>query len=110
VYITTNPEKTVLYTGVTNNLEQRLVEHYLQRGSDFAFSGKYFCYGLLYYERYTQVEQAIKREKQIKKWRRDKKEKLICSVNEDFRFLNDEIMMWPPDKDVQSRKVLSSRP
>lgn len=103
LYITTNPSKTVYYTGISNNLEQRLIEHYLNRGESYVFAGEFFCYGLLYYERYTQIKEAIKREKQIKGWRRDKKENLIRSLNPEFRFLNDEIMKWPPEKDAISR-------
>jgi putative endonuclease len=103
VYITTNPSKEVLYTGVTNDLEQRLTEHYLNKGEPAVFAGKFYCYGLLYYERYTQIKPAIKREKQIKSWRREKKENLIGSLNPDRRFLNNEIMKWPPDKESMSR-------
>jgi putative endonuclease len=103
VYITTNPSKEVLYTGVTNNLEQRLTEHYLNRGEIAVFAGQFYCYGLLYYERYTQIKTAIKREKQIKSWRREKKDNLIGSLNPDRRFLNEEIMRWPPDIEAVSR-------
>jgi len=103
IYITTNPSKDVLYTGMTNNLEQRLIEHYLNRGKIGTFAGEFYCYGLVYYERYTQVKFAIKREKQIKSWRRDKKEKLIALENPGYRFLNDEIMTWPPDAEAVSR-------
>jgi putative endonuclease len=103
IYITTNPEKTVLYTGVTNNLEQRLIEHYLSRGNGVSFAGGFYCYGLLYYERFTNIKFAIKREKQIKSWRRDKKEKLIAIENPGFCFLNDKIMPWPPENDAEAR-------
>jgi putative endonuclease len=49
VYILTNELKTVLYTGVTNNLEQRIIEHYQQRGQAKSFSGKYNAYYLLWF-------------------------------------------------------------
>ena len=105
VYITTNPEKNVLYTGVTNNLEQRLIEHYLCRGKRKTFAGRYFCYCLIYYERFTYVDQAIRREKEIKGWTRKKKLALIKEMNPDFRYLNEEIMEWPPDEDASLRSA-----
>ena len=91
VYITTNPEKTVLYIGVTNNLDRRLYEHKENRGNNKTFAGKYYCYNLVYFEHFTHIEFAIRREKEIKKWRREKKDGLIASVNPEWRFLNDEI-------------------
>lgn len=50
VYIATNPTKTVLYTGVTNNLQQRMFQHYENRGKPETFAGKYYCYNLIYFE------------------------------------------------------------
>ena len=47
-YLTTNPGKTVLYTGMTNDLAQRILEHYLQRGIRKTFAGRYYCFHLLY--------------------------------------------------------------
>ena len=73
VYIVTNPTKSVLYVGITNDLAQRLVEHYMERGKPSTFAGRYFCYNLLYYEDFQYVQDAIAREKEIKKWRRSKK-------------------------------------
>ena len=91
IYITTNPDKTVLYTGVTNDLKRRLFEHYDGRGERSHFTGKYFCHKLLYFERFDNIEDAIEREKQIKKWRREKKEFLIKTKNPKWKFLNAEI-------------------
>jgi putative endonuclease len=89
VYITTNPTKTVLYTGVTNDLDRRMSEHLDDcNGERSTFAGKYFCYNLIYYEYYAQIEWAIAREKQIKRWGRSKKEALIARFNPDWRFLN----------------------
>jgi len=90
VYITTNPAKTVLYTGVTNNPDRRLAEHFENRGKPETFAGKYYCYNLIYYEHFSDINQAIEREKEIKKWRREKKEALINSFNPEWKFLNDE--------------------
>ncbi len=92
VYITTNPKKTVLYTGVTNNLEKRMSEHCLDNATDKnTFAGKYFCYNLIYFEYHSYILNAIAREKEIKTWTRAKKEALIASKNPDWRFLNDDI-------------------
>ena len=56
------------------------------------FSYKYNCIYLVYYEGHEFMNQAIEREKQIKKWRREKKEELITSFNPEWKFLNDEIL------------------
>ncbi len=93
VYIVTNKNKTVLYTGMTNNLERRLFQHQ-ENSKPFkhpSFAGKYNAYFLLYYEWFGQVTDAIAREKEIKGWRRSKKEALINSLNLGWRFLNDEL-------------------
>ena len=86
-YITTNPRKTVYYVGVTNNLEQRLVEHYANKGKPETFAGKYYCYNLLYWERHTNANHAIEREKEIKLMSREEKEKLIKEENPGLLFL-----------------------
>lgn len=91
IYITTNPAKTVLYIGVTNDLSRRIYEHTENKGSKQSFAGKYSCYNLIYYERFTHIEHAIEREKEIKKWRREKKDALIESFNPDWTFLNKEV-------------------
>ena len=98
VYIITNPAKSVLYTGFTNNIEQRLIEHYMNRGKRKTFAGRYFCYNLLYYEIHQYVNNAMAREKQIKGWTRLKKTNLIKQENPQMRFLNADIMDWPPEK------------
>ena len=93
VYIITNQNKTVLYIGVTNNLQIRLQEHYqnsLSAGNT-SFAGKYNVYFLLHYERFEQIEHAIQREKELKTWSRIRKEELIKIENPTWRFLNEEI-------------------
>ncbi len=87
VYITTNPGKTVLYVGVTNNLIVRIQQHYLNKGNKKTFAGKYYCYKLLYYEFFSDINQAIFREKEIKNMSREKKEKLITIKNPKWNFL-----------------------
>jgi putative endonuclease len=84
VYITTNPEKTVLYIGVTNDLSRRLYEHKENKGTIKSFTGKYYCYNLIYYEHFSHIDHAIEREKEIKKWRREKKEALIATTNPEW--------------------------
>lgn len=92
VYILTNRNKTVLYTGVTNNLIDRLRFHREDANINTkAFTSKYKCFYLIYFEHFSEIESAIKREKQIKGWVRIKKEKLISEFNPDWKFLNNEI-------------------
>ncbi len=81
VYITTNPRKTVLYTGVTNDLQRRMWEHYNNKGIRKTFAGRYYCYKLIYYEHYYNINDAIAREKEIKSWSRAGKEALIKTIN-----------------------------
>ncbi|MCY7329033.1 MAG: GIY-YIG nuclease family protein [Saprospiraceae bacterium] len=89
IYIATNPDKTVLYTGVTNDLDRRMEEHHEDNtGEQKTFAGKYFCYNLIYYEYYPHIDWAIAREKQIKGMSRKKKEALIAKFNPQWRFLN----------------------
>jgi len=87
VYITTNPGKTVLYTGVTNNLTRRLYEYYFDKGNKKHFATRYYCYKLIYYEHYTDINQSIIREKEIKNMSREKKEELINQKNPKWNFL-----------------------
>ena len=81
---------------MTNNLQQRIIEHYLNRGKPETYAGKYYCYNLVFYEEYQYVNAAIAREKEIKKWRREKKETLIRAFNAEWNNLNKEIFgEWP---------------
>jgi putative endonuclease len=99
VYIITNKIRTVLYTGVTNDLCQRILEHYLNRGKPKTFAGRYNCHFLLYYECFQYVDDAIAREKQIKKWPRKLKDELITSFNPLWQSLNLELFdKLPPDE------------
>jgi putative endonuclease len=91
VYITTNPVKTVLYVGVTNDLTRRLQEHAENKGNPKTFAGKYHCHNLVYYEHFTHINYAIDREKEIKKWSRAKKNALIASLNPEWEFLNEAV-------------------
>ena len=92
VYIITNKNKTTLYIGLTNNIQQRLSQHYFDsETAKKSFAGKYNCYHLLYYEVFEDINLAIVREKEIKKWRREKKNILISEFNPNWDFLNNEI-------------------
>jgi putative endonuclease len=84
VYIMANKSRT-LYTGVTNNLEQRVYEHRHRMGS--GFTTKYSIDRLVYFEVFSDVRDAIAREKQIKGWLRAKKIALIESVNPNWQDL-----------------------
>lgn len=87
VYILTNKAKTVLYIGVTNNLKIRLQQH-TEGLNPKSFTSKYNVVFLLYFEKFTWVQLAIAREKELKGWKRDKKIELIKSINPDLEFLN----------------------
>jgi putative endonuclease len=91
VYILTNKTKTVLYIGITNSLKERLYWHRNPDTPYLHFTQRYRCYYLIYHEQFQDAEQAILREKQLKGWRREKKENLIKGFNPDWHFLNDEI-------------------
>jgi putative endonuclease len=88
VYIMTNKNHTVLYTGVTNNLQRRVLEH--QTGTGSAFTKKYNVHKLIYFECGDDVNAAIFREKQIKAGSRKKKLDLINSVNPQWKDLFEE--------------------
>ena len=88
VYIVTNFNKTTLYIGVTNHLKRRISEHYNDSmKSKVSFAGKYNCYHLIYFETFQKINEAIRREKVLKKWSRKKKEDLINSKNPNWEFL-----------------------
>lgn len=87
VYILTNKAKTVLYTGVTNNLKIRLQQHKESLNPN-SFTAKYNAYYLLYFEKFTWIQLGIAREKEIKGWVRVKKMELIKTINPEMNFLN----------------------
>jgi len=85
----TNKHKNVLYVGVTNSLARRVYKH--ENGLMKGFTKKYNCHYLIYYECFTNINLAIKREKEIKGWRREKKDALIATTNPQIKFNNDEV-------------------
>ena len=88
VYIMTNNSKT-LYIGITSNLHRRVYEHKQKLVN--GFTKKYNIDKLIYYEITNDVNAAISREKQIKRWRKEKKIKLIEDFNPEWRDLNVEL-------------------
>ena len=95
-YILTNYNRRILYTGVTNDLERRLSEHYFGDDTSVSYTHKYKCFYLVWFERHQYIDHAIEREKEIKGWIRSKKIKLIEYENPNWNFLNKDIMEWPP--------------
>jgi putative endonuclease len=91
VYITTNKQHTVLYTGVTSDLPDRIWKHKNKSYPD-AFSAKYNCDKLVYYELYATIEEAIAAEKVIKSGSRQKKIKLINAMNPEWKDLYDGLL------------------
>ena len=79
VYILTNKANTVLYTGVTNDLERRIAEH--RAGNNRSFTSRYNVHKLVYFEEVEGPSEAIAREKQIKVGSRQKKLDLINDLN-----------------------------
>lgn len=90
---------------VTNDLSYRIIDHYLQKGSTSSFTGKFYCYWLIFYEEFEYINNAIAREKEIKGWTRKKKEELITSFNPTWLFLNSEVCgIWPPEQSMLVRE------
>ncbi len=83
VYILTNYDNSLIYIGVTNNLERRLYEH--ENKLIKGFTEKYYINKLVYFEETSDIESAINREKEIKKWRRDKKDDLVNKSNPEWK-------------------------
>ena len=79
VYILTNWNNKVMYIGVTNNLERRLYEH--RHPTTDCFTGRYNVNKLVYYEATQDAKAAISREKQLKGWKRERKNLLVASTN-----------------------------
>ena len=95
IYILTTQNNTVLYTGVTNNLEKRIDQH-KEKINTNSFTGKYNLNKLVYFEIFPNAELAIKREKQIKAGSRKKKIILINTINPGWKDLYEEIASVVP--------------
>ncbi|MFH0771307.1 MAG: GIY-YIG nuclease family protein [Candidatus Omnitrophota bacterium] len=89
VYLATNWNNRVMYVGVTNNIERRVYEH--KNKMIKGFTEKYSIKKLVYYEETEDAVAAIAREKEIKKWRREKKNQLVNSMNSAWKDLS---LIW----------------
>jgi putative endonuclease len=92
LYMMGSSSRRALYTGVTVPLYKRVWEHKNNLGG--YFTSKYKCHRLVYYEQFTDVKAAIAREKEVKGWRREKKNALVESKNPEWRDLAAD---WYPD-------------
>ncbi|MFD2163136.1 GIY-YIG nuclease family protein [Paradesertivirga mongoliensis] len=90
VYIMTNKHRTTLYIGVTFDLLSRIEQH-KEHQYPAGFTARYNVEYCVYYEFFSRIEAAIGREKEIKKWRREKKEALINSLNPEWSDLTNSL-------------------
>ncbi len=93
IYIMTNKMKTTLYVGVTSDLQARIQQH-KNHSHPGSFSDRYKLEYCVYYESFASIQEAIAREKQLKKYRREKKDALINSINPRWNDLWEEIKTW----------------
>ncbi|HZC43217.1 MAG TPA: GIY-YIG nuclease family protein [Acidobacteriaceae bacterium] len=108
VYLLTSSSRRVLYTGVARDLAKRLMQH---RAGESEFTAKYKAFRLVYYEPFEWIQNAIDREKQIKGWKRQRKEELVREMNprwEDFapRF---GLEVWPKSQAPEVVEASSGR-
>ena len=90
VYILANKRNGTLYIGVSSNLKKRIYEH--KNGIIEGFTKKYKIHLLVYYELFNNVNEAITREKQLKKWNRKWKMELIEKANPQWKDLYDDLV------------------
>ena len=93
IYIMTNYQRTTLYIGVTSDLRSRIYEHQ-NKTYPKSFTARYSLTSCIYYEMHPTIEDAIAREKQLKRWSRSKKELLINAMNKEWKNLSVEINEW----------------
>ena len=95
VYLLTNWNNRVIYAGVTNDLNRRIYEH--KNKLIEGFSKKYNLTKLVYFEETSDINAAIAREKEIKKWRREKKDKLVSQTNPNWQDLSEGLKDFSPN-------------
>ncbi|SHK84533.1 putative endonuclease [Fibrobacter sp. UWT2] len=105
VYILTNQYRTTFYTGVTNDLCRRIIEHKIKINE--GFTNDYNVNRLVYYEHFFNVGDAIAREKRLKRWKRLWKIELIEKMNADWKDLAESIGVTP-EMVENARKAISS--
>ena len=86
IYILSNSYRTTFYIGVTNDLKKRIIQHKTKEGSKF--TARYNIADLIYFEEFTDVQQAIAREKQLKNWKKEWKLNLTEGLNPKLETLN----------------------
>jgi putative endonuclease len=106
VYIITNPRHTVLYTGVTNDIVRRSFEHKVKENKK-SFTARYNCNKLIYFEEFGDITEAIHREKQLKKYRREWKLDLITKMNADWKDLSED---WIDRRELEFAMTLKTQP
>jgi putative endonuclease len=89
VYMVCNRSRTVLYIGVTNDLQGRL--WFRRNANPKSFVNRYRCDRLAYWESFSTAGEAIDREKQLKRWRREKKNQLVQTLNPSWKDLREEL-------------------
>ncbi len=104
VYILTNLTRSTLYIGVTNDLVRRMIEH--RNGTNDGFAKKYNLRYLVYFEQGDDIREAIYREKQLKKWNRAWKERLINEINPEWKDLSRE---WLDENNNAIQRFPSAR-
>ena len=107
VYIMTNHLRTTVYIGVTNDLARRVWQH--QNGEVEGFTKQYRLTLLVYYEVFPEPCAAIAREKQLKGWRRIRKDALINTINPEWRDLSGELFQAPTDRQGSSTPLHSAQ-
>ena len=102
VYMLTSSSRRVLYTGVAKSVAARLVQH---RAGESEFTAKYKAFRLVYYEQFEWIQNAIDREKQIKGWKRQRKEELVRTMNPRWDDLAPQFGLdaWPQPQDPSLR-------
>ncbi len=93
IYIMTNKNRTTFYVGVTSDLLSRIIEHKKHKYPN-SFTSKYNLKYCVFYESHFTIEEAIEREKQVKKYRREKKTVLIESINPTWNDLFEVVKTW----------------
>jgi putative endonuclease len=89
IYIMSNSHNSVIYVGVTSDLEARVYQH--QNGLMKGFTSRYNCTKLVYFELAADMTSALRREKQIKNYSRNRKNTLIASLNSNWQDISQEI-------------------
>ena len=108
VYLLTTSDNSVFYTGVTSNLVRRVIEHKVHRNK--GFTSKYNVSKRVYYELFFNINDAIKREKQLKRYSRVWKTNLVMSMNPEWNDLSSSIGITKESIEFAQRNVVPGTP